>query len=56
MSYPGLVKSVPSAAVTAPRKDLCILSVRDILLRFNGCRVFMSLVGLGILLAYGLSQ
>jgi H+/gluconate symporter-like permease len=33
-------------------KEYCNLSVRDVLLRFNGCRVFMSLVGLAILLAY----
>jgi gluconate transporter len=37
-------------------KEYCNLSVRDVLLRFNGCRVFMSLIGLGILLAYELSQ
>ena len=37
-------------------KAYCNLSVRDVLLHFNGCRVFMSLLGLGILLAYELSQ
>jgi gluconate transporter len=37
-------------------KEYCNLSVRDVLLRFNGCRVFMSLLGLAILLAYELSQ
>jgi H+/gluconate symporter-like permease len=37
-------------------KEYCNLSVRDVLLRFNGCRVFMSLIGLAILLAYELSQ
>jgi gluconate transporter len=35
-------------------KEYCNLSVRDVLLRFNGCRVFMSLLGLGMLLAYEL--
>ena len=33
-------------------KEYCNLSVRDVMLRFNSCRIFMSLVGLGLLLAY----
>lgn len=33
-------------------KEYGNLSVRDVMLRFNGCRVVMSLTGLGILLAY----
>jgi len=33
-------------------KEYCNLSVRDVLVRFNGCRVFMSLTGLGMLLMY----
>jgi gluconate transporter len=37
-------------------KEYCNLSVRDVLLRFNACRIFMSLVGLAILLAFELSQ
>src|SRR6266545_3926154 len=35
-------------------KEYCNLSVRDVMLRFNGCRIFMSLVGLGLLLGYEL--
>src|SRR5262249_55841898 len=31
-------------------KEYCNLSVRDVMLRFNGCRVLMSLTGLGLLL------
>ncbi len=33
-------------------KEYCNLSVRDVLIRFNSCRIFMSLCGLAILLAY----
>jgi gluconate transporter len=33
-------------------KEYCNLTVRDVLLRFNGCRIVMSLTGLGILLIY----
>ncbi len=33
-------------------KEYCNLSVRDVFLRFNACRVTMSLTGLGLLLAY----
>lgn len=33
-------------------KEYCNLSVRDVMLRFNACRMFMSLTGLGLLLAY----
>jgi H+/gluconate symporter-like permease len=33
-------------------KEYCNLGVRDILLRFNSCRIVMSLTGLGLLLVY----
>lgn len=33
-------------------KEYCNLSVRDVLLKFNACRITMSLVGLALLLAY----
>jgi H+/gluconate symporter-like permease len=33
-------------------KEYCNLSVRDVMVRFNACRITMSLVGLGLLLAY----
>lgn len=33
-------------------KEYCNLSVRDVLVKFNACRITMSLVGLGLLLAY----
>lgn len=33
-------------------KEYCNLSVRDVMFRFNACRILMSLVGLGLLLAY----
>jgi gluconate transporter len=33
-------------------KEYCNLSVRDVMLRFNSCRITMSLTGLGLLLAY----
>jgi gluconate transporter len=33
-------------------KEYCNLSVRDVLIRFNACRMVMSLTGLAILLAY----
>jgi gluconate transporter len=33
-------------------KEYCNLSVRDVMIRFNACRILMSLVGLGLLLAY----
>lgn len=33
-------------------KEYCNLSVRDVLIRFNACRITMSLAGLGMLLAY----
>jgi gluconate:H+ symporter, GntP family len=33
-------------------KEYCNLSVRDVLIRFNACRVIMSLTGLALLLAY----
>ncbi len=33
-------------------KEYCNLSVRDVLVRFNACRIIMSLTGLGMLLAY----
>jgi H+/gluconate symporter-like permease len=35
-------------------KEYCNLSVRDVMLRVNGCRVLMSLTGLGLLLGYEL--
>jgi Gnt-I system low-affinity gluconate transporter len=33
-------------------KEYCNLSVRDVMLRFNGCRILMSLLGLVLLLAF----
>jgi gluconate transporter len=33
-------------------KEYCNLSVRDVMVRFNACRILMSLTGLGLLLAY----
>jgi Gnt-I system low-affinity gluconate transporter len=33
-------------------KEYCNLGVRDVLVRFNSCRITMSLAGLGLLLAY----
>jgi gluconate transporter len=33
-------------------KEYCNLSVRDVMLKFNACRITMSLVGLALLLAY----
>jgi gluconate transporter len=33
-------------------KEYCNLSVRDVLIRFNGCRIFMSVFGLVLLLLY----
>jgi Gnt-I system low-affinity gluconate transporter len=33
-------------------KEYCNLGVRDVLLRFNACRIVMSLTGLALLLAY----
>jgi gluconate transporter len=33
-------------------KEYCNLSVRDVMVRFNTCRIAMSLTGLGLLLAY----
>jgi Gnt-I system high-affinity gluconate transporter len=33
-------------------KEYCNLSVRDVLIRLNACRIPMSLTGLGLLLAY----
>jgi gluconate transporter len=33
-------------------KEYCNLSVRDVLIRFNACRILMSLCGLGLLLLY----
>ncbi|MCI0463225.1 MAG: GntP family permease [Gemmataceae bacterium] len=35
-------------------KEYCNLSVRDVMVRFNACRIFMSLVGLLLLLGYEL--
>jgi gluconate transporter len=35
-------------------KEYCNLSVRDIMVRFNACRICMSLTGLGLLLLYEL--
>ncbi|MCC6419089.1 MAG: hypothetical protein IT429_12715 [Gemmataceae bacterium] len=35
-------------------KEYCNLSVRDVMVRFNACRIFMSLLGLGLLLTYEL--
>ncbi len=34
--------------------EYCNLSVRDVMIRFNACRILMSLTGLGLLLAYEL--
>ncbi len=33
-------------------KEYCNLSVRDVMLKFNACRITMSLTGLGLLLVY----
>jgi H+/gluconate symporter-like permease len=33
-------------------KEYCNLSVRDVMVRFNACRILMSLTGLTLLLAY----
>jgi GntP family gluconate:H+ symporter len=33
-------------------KEYCNLSVRDVMIRYNACRMTMSLTGLGLLLAY----
>jgi H+/gluconate symporter-like permease len=33
-------------------KEYFNLSVRDVMVRFNACRILMSLAGLGLLLAY----
>lgn len=33
-------------------KEYCNLSVRDVMFRLNGCRAFMSLLGISLLLAY----
>jgi H+/gluconate symporter-like permease len=66
-AYPGqealLVLAVASGVtfMTQPAdsgfwmvKEYCNLSVRDVMLRFNGCRIFMSLLGLALLVAYEL--